>query len=185
MRLMKSTFLSCVFLFSVTTFAGVVPRNTAMFYEANYFKYLNKEIKLNVSAISPSIGKDKKLKKGYRFFMATTYDGKYFGGRIDLLMPSKMVETFVIRYGLIEERDEGKVSTKLLKAILKYSEDNGLYAIPKEASKSRPYPSEGEKNFSNDIIDIASSLSGKSKAAVIKYAKKLASGNGDGDNNDE
>lgn len=171
---MKVKLFCSALLLTAISYAGIVPKNTAMFYEANYYKYLNKEISLNVSSMSPSISRDKKLKKGYRFFQVGTYDKKYFGGRMNVLVPSKMVESLILRFGLIDERDEGEVSTKSFRAVLKYDEDNGLYAMPKEASKSRPFPSEGEKSFTSDIVSLASSLSPKAKASVMKYAKKLA-----------
>lgn len=183
---MKIVLFGITLLISAMSFAAIVPEKTAMYYEANYYKYLNKEIFLNISSMSPSISRDKKLRKGYRYFSVRTYDDKYSGGQMTMLIPSKMTESFVKRFGLIDERDDGKTVTRMLKCVLKMDDNFGLYVIPKEAVKSRPLPSEGERNFEADIMSIASSLSSKAKSAVMKYAKKLAGGDvGDAEEVDE
>lgn len=183
---MKKQLLCGLMLSSLAAFSGKLPKRTAMLYEADYYNFINKEVSLNVGSVSPSIGRDKKLKKGFRYFTASTYDEKTFGGRITVLIHQKLVPAFLKRYGLIEEREEGKIKTSIMSGVLKMNEDYGLYVVPKEAAKVNPFPSEGQNRFMEDIQNIAPTLSSRAKMAVIKYAEKLAAnGAGSSDNESE
>ena len=172
---MKKQLICGVLLSTGALFAGKLPKRTAMLYEADYYNFLNKEVSLNVSSLSPSIGRDKKLKKGFRYFTMNTYDEKTFGGRIPILIHQKLVPAFLKRYGLIDEREEGKMKTSIMNGVLKMNEDFGLYIVPKESAKVSPFPSEGQNKFISDIMNLAPALSPKAKMSVMRYAQKLAS----------
>lgn len=180
---MKKQLLCGLMLSSLAAFSGKLPKRTAMLYEADYYNFVNKEISLNVGSVSPSIGRDKNLKKGFRYFTASTYDEKVFGGRITVLIHQKFVPNFLKRYGLIEEREDGQVKTSIMAGVLKMSDDFGLYVVPKESAKINPFPSSGQNKFMDDIQNIAPTLSSRAKKAVIKYAEKLAANGGGGSEN--
>lgn len=171
---MKKQLLCGLMLSSLAAFSGKLPKRTAMLYEADYYNFINKEVSLNVGSVSPSIGRDKRLKKGFRYFTASTYDEKTFGGRITILIHQKFVPAFLKRYGLIEEREDGQIKTSIMSGVLKMNDDYGLYVVPKESAKISPFPSEGQNKFMDDILNLAPVLSSRAKMAVVKYAQKLA-----------
>ncbi len=161
---------------STFSFAGIVPLRTAKFYEACYTKYINKEVSFNVSCITTNLSQDKKLKAGVRAFNFQTYDGPHFGGSIKVYIPDSKVEKLVKYFGLIEERDEEKrrqVKCRLFKGVLKYDEDNGLYAVMPDISRKSPFVKESDANFTKEVEAMASSLSARKKAMAIKYMEKL------------
>ncbi|MGL4854759.1 MAG: hypothetical protein ACRC37_05860 [Lentisphaeria bacterium] len=159
---------------STFSFAGIVPKGTALYYEATYSNFINKPITLNVSSISPDFGRDSKLRKGFRFFRMNTYDKDTNGGRISLIISDKQVTKIIEHYGLIDERAEGKVKLKSFSGTLRYDQDLGLFVVPTESNKINPLPTDADKTFANDLYAATSRLDSKQKTALLRYAQRIA-----------
>ena len=183
---MKLKLIATLAAVSCSLWAGILPEKTAMFYTAAYSKFIDKEITLTVTHVQPNIREDKKLKKGVRCFTAyTSYIQRSTkrvsnGGSIKVYIPDHMLIEFLKRYGLLQERTVAKkgkpahVILKNLRCVLKYSDDDALYVIPTEFSKTSPFRNASQDLFNSKLTSSAAGLSKAKKRKLLKYITELS-----------